>query len=79
MVEAAVVGQRDATYGEQVVAFVVPRETQPPRADLVEALLAHCRTRLARFKVPAHLGVIDQMPKNAIGKISKQELREVDF
>jgi long-chain acyl-CoA synthetase len=73
--EAAVVGVVDATYGERVVAFVVLRERPLSLADLVKELQAHCRERLAKFKVPAHIKVMQQMPKNAVGKIAKQELR----
>lgn len=73
--EAAVLGLPDPVYGEQVVAFVVLRDQSRSRADVVEELLAHCRVRLARFKVPAHIEVLHDMPKNAVGKIAKRELR----
>jgi acyl-CoA synthetase (AMP-forming)/AMP-acid ligase II len=73
--EAAVLGLPDHIYGERVVAFVVPREVSRSRADVVEELLAYCRARLARFKVPAQIEVLHDMPKNAVGKIAKQELR----
>jgi long-chain acyl-CoA synthetase len=74
--EAAVLGLPDPAYGEQVVAFVVLREQLQSPADVVEELLAHCRVRLARFKVPAHIEVLHDLPKNAVGKIAKRELRE---
>jgi len=74
--EAAVLGLPDPVYGEQVVAFVVLRDQSRPQADVVEELLAHCRVRLARFKVPAYIEVLHDMPKNAVGKIAKRELRE---
>jgi acyl-CoA synthetase (AMP-forming)/AMP-acid ligase II len=73
--EVAVVGLPDATYGERVVAFVVLRDRPLSPADLIEELLAHCRKRLARFKVPAQIEVLEEMPKNAVGKVAKQELR----
>jgi acyl-CoA synthetase (AMP-forming)/AMP-acid ligase II len=73
--EAAVLGLPDPIYGERVVAFVVLRDVSRSQADVVEELLAYCRTRLARFKVPAQINVLHDMPRNAVGKIAKQELR----
>jgi long-chain acyl-CoA synthetase len=71
--EAAVVGVPDSAYGERVIAFVVLRpQAQSGSADV---LLAHCKNRLARFKVPTQVKILDGMPKNAVGKIAKQELR----
>jgi long-chain acyl-CoA synthetase len=63
-------------YGERVVAFVVLRDVSPSPADIVAELLEHCRARLARFKVPAQINVLHDMPKNAVGKIAKQQLRD---
>jgi long-chain acyl-CoA synthetase len=71
--EAAVVGVPDSAYGERVIAFVVLRpQAQSGSGDI---LLAHCKNRLARFKVPTLVKILDRMPKNAVGKIAKQELR----
>lgn len=71
--EAAVVGVPDSAYGERVIAFVVLRpQAQSGSGDI---LLAHCKNRLARFKVPTQVKILDGMPKNAVGKIAKQELR----
>ncbi|MGW5419473.1 fatty acyl-CoA synthetase [Streptomyces sp. NPDC003943] len=69
--EAAVVGLPDARWIEAVTAFVVPR------ADVTEAeLLAHAREKLAHFKAPKRVILIDALPRNASGKILKRELRE---
>ena len=75
--EAAVVGAPDAQYGEQVVAFVVLRDRASSLKCVEAELLAHCRVRLARFKVPARIEEINDLPKNAIGKVLKQALTEV--
>jgi long-chain acyl-CoA synthetase len=72
--EATVLGLPDPVYGEQVVAFVVLRDQSKSQVDVVEELLEHCRVRLAKFKVPAHIKVLHDMPKNAVGKIAKREL-----
>src|SRR5690242_6928949 len=66
---AAVVGQPDEHWGEIVVAFV----TAAPGAVVEqESLRSFCRERLAAYKVPAVVTVIDAMPLNASGKILKR-------
>ncbi|WP_172317381.1 class I adenylate-forming enzyme family protein [Paraburkholderia solitsugae] len=70
---AAVVGQLDALFGEQVCAFVsTDPELRPPSVD---ELLAHCRGRLADYKVPVTFRFIEEMPLTSTGKIMKGELR----
>jgi acyl-CoA synthetase (AMP-forming)/AMP-acid ligase II len=73
VVEAAVVARPDEVFGEEPVAFVALRRgaTATP-----EELVAHCRSSLARYKVPRDVFVLDTLPKNAVGKISKLPLRE---
>lgn len=72
VLEVAVVGLPDATYGEKVVAHVVGY----PGADItVEALLETCRERLTKVKVPAEIHIVDALPKNPVGKIDKPTLR----
>jgi fatty-acyl-CoA synthase len=70
--EAAVVGVPDPKWGESGVAVVVLKEG----AELDQAtLIAHCVQRLAKFKVPARMYVVDALPRNATGKVLKRELR----
>ena len=76
--DAAVVGMPDAQYGEQVVAFVVLRDRMSSSKSVEAALLTHCRARLARFKVPVRIEPMDDLPKNSIGKVVKQVLRQLD-
>jgi fatty-acyl-CoA synthase len=71
VVEAAVIGVPDERWGEVCAAFVVLRG---PVAE--DALLAHCRERLARFKVPKSVHVVDELPRNSLGKVVKSELRQ---
>ncbi|MGI5164111.1 FadD3 family acyl-CoA ligase [Spirillospora sp. CA-253888] len=70
VVEAAVVGVPDARLGETGAAFVVTRAPVEPAE-----LTAWLRERLANFKVPRHFHVVDALPRNAGGKVLKQELR----
>ncbi|GIF78316.1 long-chain-fatty-acid--CoA ligase [Asanoa siamensis] len=71
--EAAVVGRLDERLGEEIVAVVTVR----PGRDLdPDALIAYCRERLADYKSPREVRVVDALPKNATGKLLKREVRE---
>jgi len=70
--EAAVVGAPDPYRGETVVAFV---SAQPGAALDVTALAAHCRERLAAYKQPAEIRLLDDLPKTATGKITRNTLK----
>jgi long-chain acyl-CoA synthetase len=72
--ECAVVGMSDATFGEVVRAFVVLKEGHV--ADL-EALLDHCRSSLAEYKLPTLLQVVQTLPKGPTGKVLRRELKLV--
>ena len=69
--EAAAVGVDDADYGTRLRAFVARR------ADVTEdELKEHVKTNLARYKVPREIVFLDELPRNATGKILKRELAE---
>ena len=70
--EAAVIGVPDERWGEVCVAFVALR--QPGAAD-AEELLEWCRGRLARYKVPREIRLRGALPRSAMNKVLKQELR----
>jgi acyl-CoA synthetase (AMP-forming)/AMP-acid ligase II len=71
--QAAVVGVPDHRMGEVTAAFVVPRAG----ATIDEAgLIAWCRERMANYKVPRSIRVVDALPLNASGKVLKYVLRE---
>src|SRR5690606_18927009 len=72
--EAAAVGVPDAYRGEVVKAFVVLR---PGARASVEALLAHCSANLAKYKVPAALALVPELPRTPVGKIDKKALKEI--
>jgi fatty-acyl-CoA synthase len=68
--DAAVVGVPDERWGEVCAAFVV-LDTPVP----TEELRQHCVDRLARFKVPKSFHVVDELPRNSLGKIQKSLLK----
>lgn len=70
--DAAVLGVPDATYGEAVVAVVQPRAGERLIED---ELIEHCRARLAGYKKPRRVIFLDALPRNALGKVVKRELR----
>ena len=72
VLEAAVVGDRDADGLETVVAFVVPRSGRTIDAAAIEA---HCRERMAAFKRPRRIVATDVLPKTATGKVQRYQLR----
>jgi len=69
--EAAVLGMPHPELGEDVAAFVALRPHQAATAD---ELIAHCRDRLAAFKYPRRLIVLDALPKSPTGKVLKSKL-----
>ena len=71
VVDCAVFGIPDARYGEQLKAVVETRAAVTP-----EALQAFVRERLADYKVPASVELVDELPRNPNGKVMKRWLRE---
>ena len=70
---ALVVGEADERTGERVVAFETPAGGSPPEP---EALIAHCRNRLARYKVPSRVVVSAELPSTDGGKAVRHLLRD---
>jgi O-succinylbenzoic acid--CoA ligase len=71
--DAAVVARQDPAFGQVPVAVIVLRADLPDPGD--EALVLHCRKRLARFKVPTAFVRLDKLPRTAVGKLRRAELR----
>lgn len=69
--EAAVVGTPHETWGQQVSAFLVLRDGAHVSSDELES---HCREQLAGFKVPRTWDFLEQLPRNASGKVLKRNL-----
>ncbi|HWY94823.1 MAG TPA: AMP-binding protein [Steroidobacteraceae bacterium] len=74
VLESAVFGVPHPDFGEGVTAVVVPQpSTELSEADLINSLQA----RLARYKVPKRVLLVDELPRNAMGKVQKNVLRTV--
>ncbi|MDR2744462.1 MAG: AMP-binding protein [Desulfovibrio sp.] len=74
VVDAQVVAVPSRKYGEEVGAFIIPKEG----ADIQpEDVRDFCRGRIAWFKIPKHIAVVDKFPLTASGKIQKYKLREM--
>jgi len=69
VVDAAVVGVADEMYGEAVAAFV---ETSGTVSS--QALIDHCRERIASYKKPKYVVFLDELPRNGVGKVLKRKL-----
>ncbi len=72
--DVAVVGMPDERWGEVGCAFVCPAGGDAPADE--QGLQAWCRERLAGYKVPRRVVFRDALPRNALGKVQKQELRD---
>ena len=68
-----VIGIPDERYGEAVMACIIPVEGSTPTLDDVKEF---CAGKIAHFKVPAHIRIVDNFPMTVTGKIRKVEMRE---
>ena len=75
MKEACAIGLPDPYRGETIKAFVVPREGETLTE---EEVVAYCKEKLAAYKVPRQIELAEELPKSAIGKVLRRELREME-
>jgi fatty-acyl-CoA synthase len=71
--QAAVVSYPDARLGEIGVAFI---QVAPGASVAADRLIAFCRGRIASFKIPRHVFVVDELPTTSSGKVQKARLRD---
>ncbi len=73
--ECAVVGQPHDMLDEVPVVFVIPAAGADP-ATMADAIVAHCQTNLADFKVVRAVHIVDSLPRSTLEKVAKNQLRE---
>jgi len=76
ILEACAIGVPDSHSGERVKAFVV---LKPGESATEQEIIDFCRERLTAYKIPKYVEFMDVLPKSAIGKILRKELRSVDL
>jgi fatty-acyl-CoA synthase len=76
VLEAAVIGVPDEQWGERPKAFVV---LKPGREAGEQELIDHCRARIARYKAPKAVEIVDSLPRTSTGKVQKHRLREREW
>ena len=74
VLESAVVGLPHADFGEAVTAVVVPRKGAPALSE--GEVIAALKSKLANFKVPKRVVFLEELPRNTMGKVQKNELRK---
>lgn len=72
--ECAVIGIPDERYGEALLAAVVPSPGETLTGD---EIIEHCRGRIGGYKIPRHYVFLDELPKSAMNKVLKHELRRI--
>jgi long-chain acyl-CoA synthetase len=75
ILEACTIGVPDPYRGETVKSFVV---VKPGESLTEEEIVNYCRDRLAAYKVPKKIEFLESLPKSAIGKILRREIKEMD-
>jgi len=73
--EVAAIGVDDEKFGQRLRAFVVARSGKSPSED---ELKAYVKSNLAGYKVPREIRFLDELPRNATGKVLKRELKKIE-
>ncbi len=71
--EVSVIGLPDEYYGEVVCACVIPKPGENPTVDEIQAYL---KTRIASYKLPSRVVMLNEFPRNSMGKVRKEVLKE---
>jgi len=76
VLDIAVIGVPNADLGEEVKAVVVASDAAPPPDELAAGLMAYARERIAHYKCPVSVDVVDELPRLPTGKLLKRQLRD---
>jgi len=76
ILEACVIGVPDSHSGERVKAFVVLKEGETATA---EEIIEYCGKNLTKYKIPKYVEFVADLPKSAVGKILRKELRAMEL
>jgi long-chain acyl-CoA synthetase len=76
IMEACVIGVPDTHSGERIKAFIVMKEGETATA---EEIIEYCKENLTRYKIPKYVEFVDDLPKSAVGKILRKELRAMEL
>jgi len=74
VLDAAAVGVPDPAYGQEIVAFVVPRVASGAGVPGIDELLAHCLRELGRYKTPKEIRFVSELPRGPSGKVQRLKL-----
>jgi fatty-acyl-CoA synthase len=74
ILDAQVIGVPDPKYGEELMVWIRLREGAPPMT--ADALRAFCAGKLAHYKIPRYVHLVDEFPMTVTGKVRKVEMRE---
>jgi fatty-acyl-CoA synthase len=74
VLDAQVIGVPDERYGEELMAWVRLRNGAPPLT--ADSLRAFCEGKLAHYKIPRYVHVVDEFPMTVTGKVRKVQMRE---
>ena len=78
VIEAAVIPVPDVVMGEEIKAFVVVRESETGKVT-AEDIIRHCQEHLAKYKTAKFIEFIKELPRNAIGKVQRRDLRKMEM
>ena len=76
VLEACAIGVPDAYSGERIKAFVV---LKPGETATEEEIIEYCRQNLVKYKVPKYIEFVEALPKSAVGKILRKELKKIEL
>jgi long-chain acyl-CoA synthetase len=76
IMEGCAIGVPDEYSGERIKAFVVLKEGETATE---EEIIEYCRENLVKYKVPKYIEFVEDLPKSAVGKILRKELRTAEL